>query len=87
MSGNTRKLKRKKKTTISDVTKSFVVGDKVVINIKSEKKGAPHLRYQGRTGTVIQKMGNGYVIGMKQGGKYKKLVATSFHLKDSNHKR
>lgn len=81
LSGNTKKLRRKKRQTISDIIKLFSVGDKVVITIQPERAGAPHLRYQGRIGTITEKRSRGYVVKVKDGNKVKNLIATAFHLR------
>jgi len=81
LSGNTKKLRRKRRSTINDVTKVFSVGDKVIISVKAERAGAPHLRYQGRMGVVKERRGSGYVLAVKDGGKTKKIIATALHLK------
>lgn len=81
LSGNTKKLKRKRKATIADSIRSFSVGDRVIISVKSERAGAPHLRYQGRIGVITEKRRRGYVVAIKDGKKTKNLIATAFHLK------
>lgn len=81
LSGNTKKLKRERKVTINDILKSFSVGDRVVISVKPEKEGAPHLRYQGRVGIITEKRKRGYLVEIKDGNKVKNLLATAFHLR------
>ncbi len=80
LSGNTKKLRRKKKKTIHDIIKVFNVGDKVKIISKAEKKGAPHLRYQGKVGKVIQLRGKSYVVEINDGNAKKELIASALHL-------
>jgi len=80
LSGNTKKLRRKKKKTIYDVIKTFNVGDRVRIIAKAEKNGAPHLRYQGKVGKVVGIRGRAYVIAISDGKAKKELTATALHL-------
>ncbi|MDD5023040.1 MAG: 50S ribosomal protein L21e [Candidatus ainarchaeum sp.] len=87
LSGNTKKLIRRKKTTINDVLRSFNIGDKVIISVKSGRNGAPHLRYQGRTGVVHEKRGDGYLVSVKDGNSVKSILATAYHLKNAAHKK
>ena len=84
LSGNTRKLKRKKQPTINDMIKSFSIGDSVIISVQPERAGAPHLRYQGRRGIILEQRKKGYLVGVKAGKSTKKLVATAFHLKTAS---
>lgn len=53
---------RPSKLGISKLLKEFKVGDKVVIMPKSNFKNIPHPRYKGRTGKVIEKRGDAYVV-------------------------
>ncbi len=60
----------------------YRVGDKVVIDIDpSTHKGQPHRRYQGKVGTVLERRGRAYVVGVKMGGKVKQIIALPEHLK------
>ncbi|RLE60497.1 MAG: 50S ribosomal protein L21e [Thermoprotei archaeon] len=59
----------------------YNIGDKVRIDISPEfPSTAPHRRYQGRIGTVIEKRGRAYVIAIKIGGKVKKIITTKDHI-------
>ncbi|MBN2477826.1 50S ribosomal protein L21e [Candidatus Micrarchaeota archaeon] len=80
LSGNTKKLKKKKDFTINDRLKTFSVGDSVRVSVKPGRKGAPHLRYQSRVGKVTEKRGSAYVVQIKDGRSIKSLVASSLHL-------
>lgn len=81
----TRKLLKKKerrRLTITDVMKDLKEGDLVAIKINpSVQKGMPHVRYQGRTGRVVEKRGMAYVVEIKDGGKIKKIIARPEHIK------
>ncbi len=59
----------------------YEVGDKVRIDISPENPSvAPHRRYQGRIGTIIEKRGRAFVIAIKVGGKVKKIMTTKDHI-------
>ncbi len=63
----------------------FEEGEKVSIIINpSVHKGRPHRRFQGKTGTVLKKQGNAYVVRIKDGNQYKQIVALPQHLRKSN---
>jgi len=60
----------------------YEIGDKVHIDISTENiETAPHRRYQGRVGTIIEKRGRAYVIEVPLGGKVKKVITTAHHIK------
>jgi large subunit ribosomal protein L21e len=60
---------------------AFNVGDKVVVRLEaSDPHGMPHPRYQGRTCTVVAKVGRAYRIDFLDGGKRKELIANPVHL-------
>lgn len=76
------KFRRRGLTPISNYIKSFNIGDRVVIDINSSSsKGMPFKRFQGLSGDVIDKIGNAYVIEIKDGNKTKKVIAEPEHLK------
>ncbi|MCD6503364.1 MAG: 50S ribosomal protein L21e [Euryarchaeota archaeon] len=67
---------------ITRFLQEFNTGDYVTIDIEpSVHKGMPHPRFQGRTGVVIGKQGKAYVVRIRDGGKYKKIIALPVHLK------
>lgn len=80
LSKNTRKMKRKKKTTIPEAVQKFKVGDKVVFKPKATTKGRPHLRYRNKHGIIREARGSSYVLEIKDGGKTKKLISRAIHL-------
>ncbi len=60
----------------------FEVGQKVHIVIEpSHHRGMPDPRFHGRTGTVMGKRGDAYVIQVADGGKTKTLFVHPVHLK------
>jgi large subunit ribosomal protein L21e len=67
------------------VTKSLVtfkVGDRAAIKIEPRiHRGQPHAKFQGRTGEIVGTQGKAYLVEIRDGGKYKKLLVRPEHLK------
>ena len=60
-------------------------GEKVSIIINpSIHKGRPHRRFQGKTGTIVKKQGNAYVVSVRDGKREKFIIALPQHLRKSN---
>ncbi len=83
-----RKLLRKKPRErgsimgISRLLYEYKIGDKVHIDILPNYiKTAPHRRYQGKVGTIVEKRGKAYVVEIYVGGKRKLIITTPHHLK------
>ena len=67
---------------VSRIIQDFPLGTKVTIDIDpSVTKGQPHSRYQGRTGTVIERRGRAFVVELKKGKQIKKVISGPEHLK------
>jgi large subunit ribosomal protein L21e len=47
----------------------------------SSTKNIPHYRYKGKTGTVVRKRGQAYIVSVKLGDKDKTLMLKPEHLK------
>ncbi|MFW5903867.1 MAG: 50S ribosomal protein L21e [Candidatus Saliniplasma sp.] len=83
----TRKILRKKPREkgmipITRALKEFEEGEKARIKIEpSVQKGQPHRRFHGKTGVIAGKQGNAFVVEVKDGGKIKKVIARSEHLR------
>lgn len=61
---------------------NYEVNSKVNIVIEpSVQKGRPHRRFHGKTGTVLEKRGQAYLIQVSDGRSYKKIIARPEHLK------
>ena len=74
--------KHREKTTVNTLLETYKVGDRVIIDIDPSVQDAmPHPRYQGREGTVDAIRGNCYEVTITDGGKKKKVVTNSAHLK------
>jgi large subunit ribosomal protein L21e len=66
---------------ITRFLQSFAVGEKVIVRLEaSDPHGQPHPRYQGRTCTVVARVGRAYRIEFLDGGKRKQLIANPVHL-------
>jgi len=82
-----RKLLRKKPrerglTGISRMLQEYEIGEKVHIDIMpSYIRTAPHRRYQGKVGTIIEKRGRAYVVEIYVRRKRKLIITTPHHLK------
>lgn len=60
-------------------------GEKVSIIIDpSVHKGRPHRRFHGKTGTVLKKQGDAYIIKIRDGNSIKQIIALPQHLRKSN---
>jgi large subunit ribosomal protein L21e len=66
---------------VARVMRTFEEGDSVSIKIEpSIRDGAPHLRFQGRTGIVIGRQGMAYMVRISDGGKEKVILSDAVHL-------
>ncbi|WP_258084656.1 50S ribosomal protein L21e [Thermococcus thermotolerans] len=60
----------------------FETGQKVHIVIEpSYHRGMPDPRFHGRTGTVVGKRGDAYIVQIKEGGKVKTFFIHPVHLR------
>ena len=46
----------------------------------------PFKRFHGKVGTIIEKRGRAYVILVRDGGKYKKVIARPEHIRPADTK-
>jgi large subunit ribosomal protein L21e len=57
------------------------IGDRVFIRIDpGVRKGQPHRRYHGKTGTISEIRGRAYVVEVKVGKRTKNIIARPEHL-------
>ena len=81
----TRSICRKKPRTrgirpLTSLLIKYSVGDIVDIKIDpSEHSGMPYRRFHGKTGKIIAKQGNAFVVAVKDGNKMKFPVITRAH--------
>jgi large subunit ribosomal protein L21e len=66
---------------VARIIRKFEEGDNVSIKVEpSIKDGAPHIRFQGRTGKVIGTQGRAYKVRIYDGGKEKIILSDAVHL-------
>jgi large subunit ribosomal protein L21e len=66
---------------VARLMRKFEEGEKVCIKIEpSVRSGAPHLRFQGRTGVVVGTQGRMYRVSIMDGGKEKIILSNAVHL-------
>lgn len=67
---------------ITHTLREFPEGSRVAIKINSSiLKGMPHIRFQGHTGVVEGRRGEGVIVNLFSGNKAKQLVVRPEHLK------
>ncbi|MFX0086957.1 MAG: 50S ribosomal protein L21e [Candidatus Hodarchaeota archaeon] len=68
--------------SLSRMLATYEVNSRVNIVIEpSVQKGRPHRRFHGKTGLVLEKRGQAYVIQIKDKGSTKQIIARPEHLK------
>lgn len=77
--------KKKRERGLSPITyalQEFSVGEKVNIVIDpSIHGGMPHHRFQGKTGDILERRGNAYMIEIRDGNKLKDIIVRPEHLR------
>jgi len=77
--------RRPRERGLSPITREFQqfeAGEKVNIIIDpSIHHGAPDIRFQGKTGTVVESRGRAFVLKVLDGDKIKTVIATPEHLR------
>jgi len=72
---------------LSVILYDYKIGERVVIKIDpSVHKGMPFKRFHGKVGTIVEKRGRAYVILVRDGGKYKKIIARPEHIRPADTK-
>ncbi len=72
-----KKLRSKKKTGITPYMREFKTGEKVHLVINPDSRKIPHPRFHGKTGKVVEKRGNSYMVSVQR----KKVLVRPEHLK------
>src|SRR3989344_3565738 len=71
----------KAKITVNKLLREFPIGQRVAINIRGRvQDGIPFRRFQGLTGTIVEKRGRSYVVSLAAGEKQKQVIAGPAHL-------
>jgi len=74
-------VRQRGKLSLSKLYSTLNIGDKVaLVRDLSFKTSFPE-RMQGRTGIIVEKRGEGYVVDVKDGSKIKKITAKKINLK------
>jgi len=77
--------KKKRERGLSPITyalQEFSVGDKVNIVIDpSIHGGMPHHRFHGKTGDILERRGNAYMVKIRDGDKLKDIIVRPEHLR------
>ena len=77
----TKEVRERGLPPVSRFLRAFEVGDKVIVRLEpSTPHGQPHPRYQGRTCTVVGRVGKAYRLEFLDGGKRKELLSLPIHL-------
>lgn len=79
MRGTRSKLKMRKKLPINNFVREFKPGDTVHIEIYPASK-FQSVRFQGKTGTVVERKGRSYVIKVTDGNMPKTVYLRPEHL-------
>jgi len=73
---------------LSPITKefqAFEVGEQASVTVDpSIHKGQPHIRFQGKTGTVKGMQGKAYLLDIKDGDMMKEIIVRPQHLRKSS---
>ena len=77
--------KRARERGLSTITRAFQkfdLGDKASVSLDpSIHRGQPHVRFHGRTGVVVGKQGNAYMLEVRDGGRAKRIIVRPEHLR------
>jgi large subunit ribosomal protein L21e len=83
LSKRTRLLRKRVRSKLSmgRLMREFEIGDRVSLDYVCSESGMPHPRYRGRSGIIIGKRGNAYVVEIKDMSATKRLVVPPVHLR------
>ncbi len=77
--------RRARSRGLSPITRAlqkFAVGDRASVDLDpSVHRGQPHVRFQGRTGTIAGMQGKAYLLDVADGGMKKQIIVRPQHLK------
>lgn len=76
-----KRIRDKGRAKLGDYFKEIKQGEKVAIIRDLSKPANFARRIQGKTGTILGKRGNFFIVGILDGNKKKKLILESSHLK------
>lgn len=68
--------------SLSRTLAEYEINSRVNVIIEpSVQKGRPHRRFHGKTGIILEKRGQAYVVDVTDGNARKKIIARPEHLK------
>mgnify|MGYP000361939458 CR=1 FL=1 len=74
-------IREKGKTSINKIIQDFEIGTKATIKVDSSvHDGQPHRKFHGRTGTIVGQQGKAFMLKVKDGNDYKKVISRPEHL-------
>jgi len=77
-----KRIRSKGLSPVTRMLESFEAGEKACIVIDpSIHRGQPHPKYHGTTGVVLGAQGSSYLLKVKTGGMYKKVIVNPAHMK------
>ena len=78
----TKSLKQRGYPKVNDLVRGFEIGDYAAVRINpSEHNGMPFHNFQGKTGRIVERQGECYVLEFKVGSVTKRVIASPVHLK------
>ena len=80
MRGTRKKMAAGEKPALRRFLNVFDAGDIVHVDYLSSSP-LPHPKFQGRTGKVLSRIGNSYLVQVRDGNAMKKIVLRPEHLK------
>ncbi len=71
----------REKFTVTKYLRTFEPGERVVIVPDPSSKSIPFRRFHGRSGEIVEKRGRAYIVLVRDGRSYKKVIARPEHLR------
>ena len=81
VSKRSRLLRRRTKLGATKLLQNFELGDKVHIDLQTGYSGMPHPRYRGRSGSIVGKQGEAYIVEIQVMRAKKRLIIPPVHLR------
>ena len=72
---------KSKKEELTRMFQELKKGDKVVVKRSLSRAAGFPERIEGKTGTIEEKRGEAYIVGINEGGKKKRFIIRPIHLK------
>jgi len=79
-SKHSRRLSARGKVSAAKLLREFPAGTMARIRVNPQYRGAPNLRFNNRTGRIMEKRGNAFGIAVSDGGKQKTIFVKNVHL-------